>query len=82
MIGTILVETLSSLSRSMGFFNGVLGLVMAVWVMCGSDGGFGCRGSSGGYMVGHVVEVMGCVAAGCGVYGLCGGGYGSCCGVG
>ena len=27
-----LVETLSSLSRSMGFFNGVLGFVMVVWV--------------------------------------------------
>ena len=27
-----LVETLSSLSRSMGFFNGILGFVMVVWV--------------------------------------------------
>nr|POE62637.1 hypothetical protein CFP56_76028 [Quercus suber] len=77
---------------------------MAVWAVCGSGGGFGwvmlwvwrreagdgfgCHGSGGGYVVGHVVEVMGCVgcvAAGCGGYGLCGlcgGGYGSCCGVG
>ena len=29
---TILAETLSSLSRSMGFLNGVLGFVMVVWV--------------------------------------------------
>ena len=27
-----LAETLSSLSHSMGFFNGVLGFVMVVWV--------------------------------------------------
>ena len=58
---------------------------MVVWDVCGSDGGFGFRGLGGGYVVDHVVKVMGCVgrvAVGCGGYGLwglCGGGYGSCC---
>ena len=81
---TILAETLSSLSRSMGYFNGGLGFVMAVWVMCGSDGGFGCRGSCGGFGGVKQVKVIGCVgrvATGCGGYGLCGlcgGGYGPC----
>ena len=52
-----LPETLSSLSRSMGFFNGVLGFVMAVWAVCGLDGGFGCCGSCGGF--GGVKQVVG-----------------------
>ena len=53
-----MAETLSlSLSLSLGFFNGVLGFVMAVWVVCGSDGGFGCRGSCAGF--GGVKQVVG-----------------------
>ncbi|KAK7828172.1 endochitinase [Quercus suber] len=34
---------------------------MAMWVVYGSGGRFGCHGLGGGYVVGHVVEVMGCV---------------------
>ena len=51
-------------------------------------GGFGCRGLGGGYVVGHMVEVMDCVGhvaadyGGYGLCGLCGRSYGSCCGVG
>ncbi|KAK7827949.1 hypothetical protein CFP56_030712 [Quercus suber] len=59
-----------------------------MWVVWRREagGGFGCRGLGGGYVVGHVVEVMGCVgrvAAGCGDQGggcVVDGGSGWCCG--
>ena len=40
---------------------GVLGFVMVMWVVGGSDGGFGCCGSCGGF--GGVKQVVGQVVA-------------------
>ena len=69
--------------RLVAFFGFVRGGGGSRWLQwqfgcCGSSGGFGWRGASGGCVV-EVMGCAGCVAAGCGGYGLCGscgGGYG------